>query len=1021
MESLKELLFNDQDINKPIQIMRSGRPTDKFLIWNIKQINEGKINYYADQTKIYNKKTKSVIKADIDLRYKKIIYKESFLKKLFLRYPDTKLINNVLVSIPFEQDIVINITDNAELEKPRLLIELIQANQLNGEWRIIIIIKDLIIDQIVSDRVEKFQNKFYDYWWATNANFYRLNSEYFKWQNIDPKKSTFMMVKDKTGELKKIVDNAVFYPATFIFSKNITLEKRYIEQKYLDGISHCFFTPILNWAIESMENTNGKSVKKRYQSIINKIVGKELKNEKKEGYLQKYKDGIPESDIQLVCDDLQICIEIEQPFKKEAFLKCESQIKPLKTFKLLNTRLNHLEYNQSNISTLFTNDYKNKIILSRNELIDLQKKFINEKVFFIFKKDHDGISCIKTLDTQYMLSNEFFDTIKQFEYDNGLHVTKIDALKYPKLQQFINNGVHWNGTTDFIDVSNVNVADTMHIDETKAYTQFNNCKYYDGFLGKITDFRKVNNYDQKGYYYITDLDTSKCSEKFIYYNENLSWFKNNNIYTDPELRFLKDENATFKVVCGAYGLKIDFSFTDDMINKKDVIISGEIEHKIPYYSKWVGLCGMINDTKNIYMNGPKEYFELIKDNSQDTEYNFTNWNNEARISYKKKTIFNNRHIAGQITAYQRLNLMDQLLKMDHTKIIRVCVDGIYYFEHEHSLRNTFSKKEKKTFANSACEAYLSNILDNNNKEYKLCDEAEEKPFYMKELFTGIGGSGKTHNNLKDNGLINVCYIAPSWKLASAKKNEYDNIEVNVLYRILTQPYSTELCNKYSVYIFDECSQYTNYQKKQIFKTVKGKIIFCGDLGYQLPPVIDDGLIQLSKKTNNTDYITEMNKEGFDNYQHFDKSFRCKCNILGDMSIYLRQLIDNNINDFDDTIKNNLNITKIHHDNLLNKYKVQDMILASEHDINNIYDDIFDHLEKYKITQNTRDYNNGEIVYKNISNIQSKKQHGYTIHSIQGETFTENIYIDFDKFKSIRMLYTAISRARYESQLYEIIH
>ena len=101
---------------------------------------------------------------------------------------------------------------------------------------------------------------------------------------------------------------------------------------------------------------------------------------------------------------------------------------------------------------------------------------------------------------------------------------------------------------------------------TKAYTQFKKSKYYNGFLGKITDFRKVNNYKEKGLYYIEDLDLSGCNEKFKLLNNSLVWFVNKNIYTDAELRALKENGGKFKVLSGAFGLKKHFDFNDDMIN-----------------------------------------------------------------------------------------------------------------------------------------------------------------------------------------------------------------------------------------------------------------------------------------------------------------------------------------------------------------------------------------------------------------------------------------------------------------------
>ena len=47
------------------------------------------------------------------------------------------------------------------------------------------------------------------------------------------------------------------------------------------------------------------------------------------------------------------------------------------------------------------------------------------------------------------------------------------------------------------------------------------------------------------------------------------------------------------------------------------------------------------------------------------------------------------------------------------------------------------------------------------------------------------------------------------------------------------------------------------------------------------------------------------------------------------------------------------------------------------------------------------------------------RHGYTTHSVQGETFYDNIYIDKEVIANKKLLYTALSRAEYLHQLHFI--
>ena len=61
------------------------------------------------------------------------------------------------------------------------------------------------------------------------------------------------------------------------------------EQFFLDGTSHCVFTPMMNWAIDLSINAGSPSTKRKYNAKANKI--QRLMNE--------YKEGVPEKDILL--------------------------------------------------------------------------------------------------------------------------------------------------------------------------------------------------------------------------------------------------------------------------------------------------------------------------------------------------------------------------------------------------------------------------------------------------------------------------------------------------------------------------------------------------------------------------------------------------------------------------------------------------------------------------------------------------------------------------------------------------
>jgi len=135
---------------------------------------------------------------------------------------------------------------------------------------------------------------------------------------------------------------------------------------------------------------------------------------------------------------------------------------------------------------------------------------------------------------------------------------------------------------------------------------------------------------------------------------------------------------------------------------------------------------------------------------------------EGVIEYPKDRILHLAHITGFITGYQRPAVLDQLFAMDLDKLVRVCVDGIYFYDHPFEMNRQFNPKPVIHLGNAECYSYMT---------YKTWERYElpsfRKPF-NRELFLGAGGNGKTHVNLIDKGFVKPIYIAPSWKLARAK-------------------------------------------------------------------------------------------------------------------------------------------------------------------------------------------------------------------------------------------------------------
>ena len=175
-------------------------------------------------------------------------------------------------------------------------------------------------------------------------------------------------------------------------------------------------------------------------------------------------------------------------------------------------------------------------------------------------------------------------------------------------------------------------------------------------------------------------------------------------------------------------------------------------------------------------------------------------------------------------------MLEQLFAMDFDKLVRVCVDGIYFYDHPFEMNRQFNSKPDIHLGNAQCHSYMT---------YRTWEGTEPSSFresFHRELFFGAGGNGKTHRNLEDEGFVKPIYIAPSWKLARAKAKEY-GCEVSVLARAYHPVHSLPIIKKHNVLIFDEASMISQQEKLVLFDIYKhAKLIFCGDVGYQLPPI-----------------------------------------------------------------------------------------------------------------------------------------------------------------------------------------
>ena len=787
----------------------------------------------------------------------------------------------------------------------------------------------------------------------------------------------------------RVSDETVFsmmdFTGTVYITERIQLNPTLIKQSYLDDEhQNCIFTPIINICNNKIINPEIKaSTQAQYQTMLKKI----------NKLMTLYKDGVPDGQLNNVFKQLKIKMTLKLPFSNRSIVYgIKDDGKYVLSLSYINTRINHVEME----GQYYNND--KPVMLDEEEFNELHHSLIANSRFFIYQMKNERVYSLKTIENNYKIKNSNFDVFNDFETKNGMESLVLDDVADELLSKFIRTGCH-------ITTSKINPAYKDRLDELlpsykevdciKAFTQFKACKYYDGFLGKVSDFRKTNCIECVGYYLIGNIDWTKANKKIKHIQRVFNMYQGRNVYPSPELEFLQANGVKFKIKGGCWGGQYEFDFDNSMYDKQD---------KVSNYSKWTGLITSQNDRSFFLMNTQDtEFASHIMEECNDATYSL----GVVRFSIEKEIQQHKAQLAGFIYAYQRINLIEQLYKMDIDQIVRINTDGIKYLPHEFEINPIFKHVSKPNEYGFLMDERAEGFITNNS----CCDRFDWLRFhfhftktparehYDSEIFIGKGGGGKTHLNLVDNGLIRSLYVAPSYKLTRAKQLEY-NTDAEVLANVLSPNRFPKLLRKYNTLIVDEASMISEEARALLFKTYKKcKLIFCGDVGFQAAAV--EG--------------TQIKLGEFDNITTMLTNYRCQDKNLEKILNKLRRAIEENSKKGLDYIKD---IQRITRDELVNKYETKDIVLTHKHTTITAYNKILDK-EKYLITRSCKKYSRGEIFYEKPKTKHCDKTNAFTTHSVQGETFTENIFIDIELARNLRLLYTAISRAKYLDQVFII--
>jgi hypothetical protein len=795
-------------------------------------------------------------------------------------------------------------------------------------------------------------------------------------------------------------------------------------QRMREGDKHCIFDKLKTFFQYKLENTKSEKKIKEFGYCIRKC----------DTLAEKYNEGITLDDLEKEIKCLQVTVYV---YRIDNSVKRILNPRGDYRYNFLNNRFNHCETLLSDTATeeLTLTKMKRKI----DDLVESNTEFRYEQGKTFIKR-------IMTADKCYKLKMPYDDLFKEFNTTIEREFYDIDYVKEAQLFEYIQEAGNHNTHMRFQNVPND--TELKEVDCKAGYTQFKQAPVYKGFLGCVWDFcgpvSLETVFKQIGIYTVRVKSVHpryarhfRVNEKYTLTSPLIEFLSNHQM--NGKISFDFTPRVSFEVIHGVYGSKFDMEFPAEFMDKccmKTGILykAGEVIPKDadakPLYSLWVGATASVSTHRKIcsqvdyklvqeynndgiimdwvyanecyeYVNGVRTLRERVQEMESPPGYG---------VQYlQKETSSNCPQIFAFITDYMRQNMLYEMERIDEADIYAWKVDSIVY-KGKYKFRDIFrQKKVKNDFTMS------SHIFRNSDSCGEFCEIVNTNT-----IFTGAGGTGKSEYASKMRKLM---YVAPMWSMNADFFLKYHCYATTPqrLFGIDCRPlFETSKYRPGTIY-FDEATMIDEATKQKALSLNKHiRVIFGGDFddkGRPFQTVFQTcmNLNGLTHKPFTTDY---RSAEG-DTIREIKQKIRAFMYAnYGDskkLVEYVKSLLPNNIVSKDYVIEN---------------YNVKDWVLASTIANKDKWTELLKHKgEKYYVTKHSEQdihkaFNGencalkGHIIYED--NNRCEIRHGFTIHSAQGKTITENIYIDLDKMDfDYCLLYTAISRAKRLSQIYLI--
>ena len=774
----------------------------------------------------------------------------------------------------------------------------------------------------------------------------------------------------KDGEIINLFEICKEYVRIAIFDVDVLIPER-IEQKFLDGEKHCVIEPIRNMFQTYADNSTSKDSRRKFTSIISKL------NE----YEKIYTDGVPENDMEIIAKAIHRCIVIHNLIGGETKRYNPSSSKYIQ---FTNTRNNHLDIGYITLQNKFT-------LVKQDEMNDILDQHDRDRIFYLFDGEIEGkvARSLSSSKGNWAVVNEDYEIFQEFDKYIGKKNYGLNAVKYSELNEYIKEGRIINATPIPLCETPNDTQNVHHVDLTKAYTQHKYCKFYQGFLGHVHAYSKLDNIQNPleflknhiGMYQFKVIQNTNPLLQQLGICEK-------HIYLLPSVEiigFIVDYKVKIQLVSGCWGSSFDMDYTEEMLENRR-------------YCMWAGKLGQDTKYHKFKFTGTRKWanhlaYELGQENvSYFKEFNM------IVITQDKKNYNTYHHILAFITSYTRLNMLEMMRKVKG-ELVKVILDGLYYRGEIQDVVIPHKKdKDIKTHVGfRQFWYYPSNIDTTHWSKY-------QPKFDGNCILAGSGGTGKTYSVYHSKTLIKPLYVVPSHILGKKMKDTY-GCEYTTIQRLVGDDCVSykDMFKEPHTILIDEL---TMINKKHILKALEmysgSLILIAGDI---------DKKQWYQCRHGNGEIQTEIFMPDDWRYEFYTNDMRSKDNQIKS----LKQDIRNKMTEIFETggrveaqllnefIKSKYPVLSF--DEAVSQFQTGDIWIAGTHATNKKL------ISKGVVSGYIN--NKKEINF----NQEGEKRGSFTIHSYQGLTIEkEKVFISLDNFE-YSMLYTAVSRCCYFKQIH----